>query len=106
MNNHPLSSLISSQGLLEELAKEYGTPLYVYSKNRLKDNIDRLSSAIGNSFKNHQIYYAVKANSNIHIISILKEALNDLGCDCSSPGELYAAKESGVDMSDCVYTGN
>ena len=106
MNNHPLSSLISSQGLLEELAKEYGTPLYVYSKNRLKDNIDRLSSAIGNSFKNHQIYYAVKANSNIHIISALKESLNSLGCDCSSPGELYAAQKTSVDISNCVYTGN
>ena len=106
MNNHPLSSLISNQNLLEKIAKKFGTPLYVYSEDRLKKNISRLSNAIRNSFKNHQIYYAVKANSNIHIISILKEALNDLGCDCSSPGELYAAKESGVDMSDCVYTGN
>ena len=106
MNNHPLSSLISNQGLLEDIANEYGTPLYVYSENRLKDNINRLSSAIGNSFDNHQIYYAVKANSNIHIISTLKKAFNSLGCDCSSPGELYAAQKTGVDMSDCVYTGN
>ena len=106
MNNHPLSSLISNQSLLEKIAKKFGTPLYVYSEDRLKENISRLSNAIRNSFKNHQIYYAVKANSNIHIISTLKESLNDLGCDCSSPGELYAAKESGVEMSDCVYTGN
>ena len=106
MNNHPLSSLISNQGLLEELAKKYGTPLYVYSENRLKDNINRLSNAIGNSFKNHQIYYAVKANSNIHIISALKKFLNSLGCDCSSPGELYAAQKTSVDISNCVYTGN
>ena len=106
MNNHPLSSLISNQGLLEDIANEYGTPLYVYSENRLKENINRISSAIGNSFDNHQIYYAVKANSNIHIISTLKKAFNSLGCDCSSPGELYAAQKTGVDMSDCVYTGN
>ncbi len=106
MNNHPLSSLISNQNLLEKIAKKFGTPLYVYSEDRLKENISRLSNAIRNSFKNHQIYYAVKANSNIHIISTLKETLNDLGCDCSSPGELYAAKQSGVEMSDCVYTGN
>ena len=106
MNNHPLSSLISNQNLLEKIAKKFGTPLYVYSEDRLKENISRLSNAIRNSFKNHQIYYAVKANSNIHIISTLKKTLNSLGCDCSSPGELYAAKESGVEMSDCVYTGN
>ena len=106
MNNHPLSSLISNQDLLEEIAEEYGKTLYVYSENRLKDNINRLSNAIGNSFSSHRIYYAVKANSNIHIISVLKKALDSLGCDCSSPGELYAAQKTGVDISNCVYTGN
>ena len=106
MNKHPLSNLISNQDLLEKIAKKFGTPLYVYSEDRLKENISRLSTAIGNSFKNHQIYYAVKANSNIHIISALRTIFNSLGCDCSSPGELYAAKKSGVDLSNCVYTGN
>ena len=106
MNKHPLSNLISNQYLLEKIAKKFGTPLYVYSEDRLKENISRLSTAIGNSFKNHQVYYAVKANSNIHIITALRTVFNSLGCDCSSPGELYAAKESGVEMSDCVYTGN
>ena len=106
MNKHPLSNLISNQDLLKKIAKKFGTPLYVYSEDRLKENINRLSTAIGNSFKNHQIYYAVKANSNIHIISALRAVFNSLGCDCSSPGELYAAKKSGVDLSNCVYTGN
>ena len=106
MNNHPLSNLISEQELLEEIANKYGTPLYVYSEERLNENINRLSSAIGNSFEKHHIYYAVKANSNTHIISTLKKAFNELGCDCSSPGELYAAKKTNINMADCVYTGN
>ena len=106
MNKHPLSNLISNQDLLKKIAEQFGTPVYVYSENRLKANMSRLSTAIGNSFKNHQIYYAVKANSNIHIIATLKEALHNLGCDCSSPGELYAAKKSGIDLSNSVYTGN
>ena len=55
MNNHPLSGLISNQGLLESIANKYGTPLYVYSENRLKEYINKLSSAIGNSFDNHLI---------------------------------------------------
>ena len=58
------------------------------------------------SFANYQIYYAVKANSNINIIKILKNEFNDLGCDCSSPGELFAAEKANVSMSNCVYTGN
>ena len=70
MNNHPLSNLISDQELLEKIANEHGTPLYVYSEERLNENINRLSSAIGNSFEKHHIYYAVKANSNTHISNV------------------------------------
>ena len=106
MINHPLSNLLSQTKLMEDLAKQYGTPTYVYSKKRLKENIDKLSKAISSNFINYQIYYAVKANSNIHIIKTLKSRLNDLGCDCSSPGELFAAKKAGFKISDCVYTGN
>ena len=106
MINHPLSNIISQTKLLEELADQYGTPAYVYSKSRLEDNISELLKAISISFANYQIYYAVKANSNINIIKILKNKFNDLGCDCSSPGELFAAKKAGISMSNCVYTGN
>ena len=106
MINHPLSNIISQTKLLEELADQYGTPTYVYSKSRLEYNISELLRAISMSFANYQIYYAVKANSNINIIKILKNKFNDLGCDCSSPGELFAAEKANVNMSDCVYTGN
>ena len=106
MINHPLSNIISQTKLLEALADQYGTPTYVYSKSRLEHNISELQRAISMSFANYQIYYAVKANSNINIIKILKNKFNDLGCDCSSPGELFAAEKANVNMSDCVYTGN
>ena len=72
MLNHPLSDLISQTELLENIADQHGTPTYVYSKKRLEENIDKLSRAISSNFINYQIYYAVKANSNIHIIKTLK----------------------------------
>ena len=72
MINHPLSNIISQTKLLEKLADQYGTPTYVYSKSRLEHNISELLRAISMSFANYQIYYAVKANSNINIIRILK----------------------------------
>ena len=106
MINHPLSELLSQTKFLENIADQYGTPLYVYSKSRLEENINRLFNAINKSFNNYQIYYAVKANSNIQIIRTLKNEFNDLGCDCSSPGELFAATKAGLNMSECVYTGN
>ena len=71
MINHPLSNIISQTKLLEAIADQYGTPTYVYSKSRLEHNISELLRAISMSFANYQIYYAVKANSNINIIKIL-----------------------------------
>ena len=37
---HPLKQLISNSGLMESLAKEYGTPLYVYDANRIINNVN------------------------------------------------------------------
>ena len=103
MLNHPLSDLISQTELLENIADQHGTPTYVYSKKRLEENIDTLSRAISSNFINYQIYYAVKANSNIHIIKTLKSRFNDLGCDCSSPGELFAAKKAGFNICRIAF---
>ena len=59
MINHPLSELLSQTKFLENIAEQYGTPAYVYSKDRLEENINRLSNAISNSFNNYQIYYQI-----------------------------------------------
>ena len=105
---HPLYSAISvkKNNLLVKVAEDYGTPTYCYFKDRLEKNVQRLGKAIKNYFPRNKIYYAVKANSNIHIIRLLKNALTNLGCDCSSPGELFAAQKAGLDLNECVYTGN
>jgi len=103
---HPLQGIISDRTLAEELASEYGTPLYVYDAARLKDNARRMEDALSRSFPKSQICYALKANSNPHIISVLIEAALSLGADCSSPGELYMAKKLNFPPYRCIYTGN
>ncbi|MEE8336395.1 MAG: diaminopimelate decarboxylase, partial [Candidatus Neomarinimicrobiota bacterium] len=90
----------------EELARTYGTPLYIYSKDRLAANLNRLDQALAVNFKKYHICYAVKANSNPNLLRIMKEILPSLGGDCSSPGEMYAAELAGIDLKDCIYTGN
>ena len=55
---------------LNELASTYGTPLYVYSQNTIKDNFNRLSSAL--SDLDHHIAFAVKSNSNLSVLKLLK----------------------------------
>ena len=69
---------------LRELAKKYGTPLYVYSAGMLRERMDTLDAAFA-SFP-HTLCYAVKANSNLSLLRLLAH----LGCgfDVVSGGEL------------------
>jgi diaminopimelate decarboxylase len=104
--SHPLLPLLEKRPLLESLAQEFGTPLYLYSGDRLRDNLQRLGGALREAFPHSHICYAVKANNNPHLVRFLKEADPTLGADCSSPGELWVAKQAGIRPEECIYTGN
>ncbi|MCX7770892.1 MAG: diaminopimelate decarboxylase [Proteobacteria bacterium] len=86
---------------LENLAKEFGTPLYVYSGK----TILRHYHAFDNAFKSHDhlICYSIKANSNIGILNLLVQAGS--GFDIVSKGELYRAMKAGADPSKIVFSG-
>ena len=58
---------------LIELAETYGTPLYVYSENRIRDNYKRLVNAYSKRYPKFAVYYAIKANNHPAIISILAD---------------------------------
>ena len=104
--SHPLKELINNKPLFNSLAKEYGTPLYIYDKSQLIKNIKKIHSALASNFDDFHICYTIKANSNPNIIRVLKSEIPSLGADCSSPGELYAAKLAGISSNDCIFTGN
>ncbi len=89
---------------VKDLAKEFGTPVYVYSKKQLLDNIDRLKSAVDKFFPDNRIQYAVKANTNPHILKIIQES--GLGADCSSPVEALISKKINFPKERSTYTGN
>lgn len=103
---HPLTSLIRDRQTLESLADRFSTPLYVYDGNRLKENVIRLDRALSASFHKYTICYALKANTNPHLLAEMKSTLPTLGADCSSPGELYLAQKAGIPQKSCIYTGN
>lgn len=104
--DHPLLPLISDRKKLESLAEKFGTPLYVYQAERLQENIKRLDNALKQSIENYRICYALKANTNPHIVSTLFQSVPSMGADCSSPGELYVAQKVGIPPDACIYTGN
>jgi diaminopimelate decarboxylase len=89
---------------IEELAQQFGTPLYVYSGEKIRRNIQRLKKAASDFFGTYRIQYAVKANNNPHLLKIIQE--EGLGVDCSSPLELKLAQKMGFDLSRSTYTGN
>ena len=86
---------------LNELASTYGTPLYVYSQNTIKDNFNRLSSAL--SDLDHHIAFAVKSNSNLSVLKLLKNIGADF--DIVSGGELFRVLQAGGTADQCTFAG-
>lgn len=86
---------------VRELADQYGTPLYVYSQNHLREQYQTLRNAM--SAVHPLICYSVKANSNAAIIKTFLEL--GAGADIVSGGELFRARRAGADPSKIVFAG-
>ena len=86
---------------LERIAREVGTPTYVYSASMIRDRYARLDSAV--SALPHRIHYTLKANSNAGILRLLREL--GAGVDIVSGGELYRALRIGFRGEDIVFGG-
>lgn len=86
---------------LEKLTEKYGSPLYVYSGQAIRTSYQRLKSAFAGLPT--EIHYAVKANSNIHILKLLKDL--GAGCDLVSYGEWYRAEKAGIPRTKRVLSG-
>lgn len=86
---------------LEEIAKEVGTPLYVYSYRTLERHYEVFNEALKDL--NHLICYSVKANSNLAVIRTF--AQKGAGADVVSGGELFRALKAGVAPNRIVFSG-
>lgn len=83
------------------LAKQYDTPCYVYSKQAILDVYQVYSDSFASL--EHQICYAVKANSNLAVLGILAQA--GAGFDIVSRGELMRVLAAGGQAGRVVYSG-
>src|SRR5438094_3179368 len=86
---------------LARVARELGTPLYVYSAETILDHYRRLDAAL--SDLDHLICYAVKANSTRAILKLLAQA--GAGFDIVSGGELFRVLAAGGDAARCTFAG-
>lgn len=88
---------------LIEMAFKYKTPLYVYYKNRIEENVKKYYSAFG-KYEKFKLLYAYKANTNIAICGMLHKL--GLGADVVSGGELYTARVLGLNPEDVIFTSS
>lgn len=99
--NYKHNNLYCESVNIEELARKYGTPLYVYSRSTLIGHYRKIKEAF--SPVRPLICFSMKANSNLAICrALVKEGA---GLDIVSGGELYRALKTGVSSRKIVYAG-
>ena len=85
----------------EKIAREVGTPLYVYSKATFLHHYRQIREAFAEV--SPTICYSIKSCGNINILKFLRE--EGCGFDVTSGGELYRALQAGADAEKIIYAG-
>ncbi len=95
------NSLYCEDAKVEEIARAFGTPVYIYSRSFLVDR----AMEFQNAFKDikHTVFFACKSNFNLSVI----KTLGDAGCgvDVNSEGELYRALKAGIKTDKIILSG-
>lgn len=90
------------QNQLTELAEKFGTPLYVYHAEKIKEQYEKLTTAFQHT--NTVFFYACKALTNINILKYIKSV--GANVDCSSINEVKLALHAGFPPERVLYTSN
>ena len=89
--------------VLQQLATEFGSPLYVYDAEKIAIQYNRLQTAFS-KVERFKVHYAVKALSNVSVLKYLKSLGS--GLDTVSLQEVQLGLHAGVDPKDIIYTPN
>ena len=93
---------LNVQGIkVSDLAKKYGTPLYIYDAEIMKDRYDIFFDTIKEV--NGNIHYAVKANDSVNIIKFFSKLGS--GADIVSIGEFYKCIAAGIPANKIIFSG-
>ncbi len=109
--NLPLTGKIDRSGHLEiggcdtrDLAKEFGTPLYVMDEKDVREMCRSYKNIFKSKYPNSEIIYASKALSVIGLLKVISD--EGLGVDVSSGGELHTAIKAGFASKKIYFHGN
>jgi len=94
----------------EALAREHGTPLFVYDRTRFADNARRLQSALAGAGIPFRVRFALKANPLPEVLEVLRGlgspgSQDSVGIDACSPGEVERAIDCGWRPDEISFTG-
>ncbi|MBI3195865.1 MAG: diaminopimelate decarboxylase [Ignavibacteriae bacterium] len=95
------NELICEGTKLQDIAEQFGTPLYVYSRQSIRDHTRWIEQVFRET--NHLSCYAIKANGNREILRVL--AQEGIGADAGSIGELHLALEAGFPPEKITFSG-
>jgi diaminopimelate decarboxylase len=87
----------------EAIARERGTPLYVYDLDRVSAKLGSLCAALDGAGLRHTVRFAVKANHHPEVLAVVREL--GAGIDASSPGEVELALREGFSADRVSFTG-
>jgi diaminopimelate decarboxylase len=86
----------------EALARQHGTPLFVYDRSRFAENARRLAAALAGAGLRHRLRFALKAHPDPRVLAVLRGLV---GIDACSPGEVTRALECGWAPDEISFTG-
>jgi len=92
---------LSNEQLIQ-IAREFGTPLYIYHAEKIKEQYEKLTSAFSKC--DTRIFYACKSLTNVNILRYIKSLGASL--DCVSINEVKLGIMAGFSKSDILYTPN
>ena len=95
------NSLLIEKVKVQDITKKFGTPIYCYSYERLKENIIHFKKSF-NSFS-PLVCFAIKSNTNVNLIKEIRKF--GLGADVVSMGELMIALKAGINPKKIVFSG-
>jgi len=89
---------------LTDLAREFGTPLYVVDEAGLRNQAQRFDKGISSRWEGSRAVFASKAFPSTAIYRVMAD--EGLGVDVAGPGELFLALRAGVDPALIIHHGN
>ncbi len=97
------AGLMMEEVPLATIARDFGTPSWVYSAGTLRRRLASLQSALAEARTGAAVHFAVKANPNLAVLRVLAEG--GAGADVVSEGELRLARAAGIAADHIVFSG-